>query len=692
MLKSLRARIIIIVGLLLAFTCSVLGITAYFNAMSILIDDAKFMLTDYTGRAARDIKEQADEIFNTLELLASDDAIKSIGTDRFDVEYVKKVLKYEVKRNDHKRIAISDMNGNAVYQDGASESFEEKEFFRRALQGEKVVLGPLYEDGSVDIIYAVPIQRDEGIVGVLCIERDGLELSGFLDDGAFGGKGSFFILDSSNNIIAHTDRDTVLYHLKNLSSSKSEAISGNPDEEVDATSSASVSRLGLTGNKEVEKFTSLYVTIRDGKEGWGEYIKENVPKYVGYAHIEGFPWTVVLEVDKDVVLFGAIELRNIMFAITLIVLIAAFVIASFFAMGLSRPIREISNKCIEMAGGNFAVSIDEKYCKRKDEVGILARNFNKIHESVSESIKNVKKLTLMINQNVLHTVKSAESLDDFMVKTSDMLSAVSAGMQETAASAQEMGALSQEVENSMRSVEERAEVGAEKALQISRKAVEFKNSFANTQAKAISMIDEARNKVKEAIEKAESVKKVNELAKAIITIADQTNLLALNAAIEAARAGENGKGFAVVAEQIRKLAGESKQMVGDIQNVLAEINPAVDGLIKHSEELLQFVDTGVKADYETMLAAVEGYNRDAQVLSSIIDEFSRVSSQVLSSLKSMVSAVDDVSTATNTGASDIADINRNIAVAVSDTSKVREEMEASKKCIEDLMRAVSVFK
>jgi methyl-accepting chemotaxis protein len=222
--------------------------------------------------------------------------------------------------------------------------------------------------------------------------------------------------------------------------------------------------------------------------------------------------------------------------------------------------------------------------------------------------------------------------------------------------------------------------------------VEFKNSFANTQAKAISMIDEARNKVKEAIEKAESVKKVNELAKAIITIADQTNLLALNAAIEAARAGENGKGFAVVAEQIRKLAGESKQMVGDIQNVLAEINPAVDGLIKHSEELLQFVDTGVKADYETMLAAVEGYNRDAQVLSSIIDEFSKVSSQVLSSLKSMVSAVDDVSTATNTGASDIADINRNIAVAVSDTSKVREEMEASKKCIEDLMRAVSVFK
>lgn len=97
-------------------------------------------------------------------------------------------------------------------------------------------------------------------------------------------------------------------------------------------------------------------------------------------------------------------------------------------------------------------------------------------------------------------------------------------------------------------------------------------------------------------------KEIQDFAKLIGVIADQTNLLALNASIEAARAGEHGKGFAVVAAEVRKLAEQSKQALGQINGKVSEI-------VQHMERVATNVVHEQKTvdDTQEMAAQTQAY-------------------------------------------------------------------------------------
>lgn len=359
----------------------------------------------------------------------------------------------------------------------------------------------------------------------------------------------------------------------------------------------------LTNAEEAKVFGELsyYQAAKDSDElsgySYEDYKGENY-LYL-YSKLEGIDATVCALVPKSTILKQVEHLKVLNIVFVTVACIFAILTAVVIAGGISSTITSLKKSVSQASKGDLTAKFDTK---RKDEFLILSNGISSMMESMRNLIGEVQEVGTKVSDSAGELSGTSENLLTATKDISQTIENIEQGIVQQADDTEhcliQMNKLSDhinQVYNSTHDIEQIAgntKVIAGEGIGIISELSDKSKATADITHNVITKIEEFELQSKNI---AGFVTTINE-------IASQTNLLSLNASIEAARAGDAGLGFAVVASEIRKLADQSVQAAGQIQNIVREIHAKTADTVDTAKQAESIVESQIESLNRTIVA------------------------------------------------------------------------------------------
>lgn len=561
---SLQARLLLII---LAITIiPIAGLQVYSLAQT--MKQTKNQISERFTQVATDeshfMTEWAAERMKDARTIASFEAIQNFdGQNATDI-----TLKYRDLWGGLEALALVGMDGITEYNSSESTiDVHDRAYFTEAVTGKEVISDPVVSraTGSVIVVNAVPVIKDNKTVGVVIENVPITTITELLAQLKLGETGEAYLIMQDGTMIT------------------------TPKYEATLIEQGLVEETAVL-NYKMDTYASQQIAA--GSSGTSEYVNYAGDKVFGsYMWIPSLRWGLIIEQNYDEVMAEVNRLILTSAILDLIIIVAIFFIVIFVTGSIARPIRGMSEVADQLAVGNLQQQVE---VKTKDEIGVLAKAFQKIIEYQKQMAETALNIA---NGDLTGNVQPLSEKDELGTAFELMITKLNETVGHVAQSAVNLDAAASELSNAANQAGQATSQIAITIQQVAKGTSDQAGAVTKTASSVEQMSLAIEGVAKGAQEQSQAVSRASEITEQINNAIQQV----------AGNADAVTTDSAVAAEAARKGSITVEQTLTGMQNIKVKVGLSaekVQEMGRRSEEIGAIVETIEDIASQTNLLAL----------------------------------------------------------------------------------------